>query len=274
MFGYRPQRWRCGISAAVPLGKRNRYGFDMTKPTAAQRAEIGVQSLATLMNYWLATSSHDRLVRILNWGFGESCGLDGGALSRIRNGKQTRGAGLKHLDAMAEANRAIWLWHTAGPDAAIREFGPHSSFGVEAEWINDVRWFPKPDDETQPLDLGDFARLLVGRLNLDYLGAQLLSPSKLQRMNQRLTELLDDLAADLQWGPREAIQQFSEAYPSKDPVRLRKFREVVSGMAEFTPTELELELAALAEMVRSIRKAPSYTPADLQEELLSVRRRP
>jgi hypothetical protein len=245
----------------------------MSNPTASQRAEIGVQSLATLMNYWLASSSHDKLVRILNWGFGEPCGLDGGALSRIRNGKQNRGAGLKHLDAMAEANRAIWLWHTAGPDAAIRQFGPHSSFGVEAEWLDEAKWLPKDSDPSQPLDLGDFARLLVGRLDLDYLGQQLLSPAKLQRMNQRLSELLDDLAADLQWGPREALQQFSRAYPSKDPARLRKFREVVSGMAEFTPTELELELAALAEMVRSIRRVESYSPADLQAELLSVRRR-
>jgi hypothetical protein len=37
-------------------------------------------------------------------------------------------------------------------------------------------------------------------------------------------------------------------------------------------TELELELAAFAEMLRSIRGLDSFTPADLQEELLSVRR--
>ena len=84
------------------------------------------------MNFWLAPSSHDKLAAILRWGYGEPTGLDGGALSRIRNGKQARGAGMRHLDAFAEANRAIWTWHTAGPEAAIQAFGPHSSWEVKA----------------------------------------------------------------------------------------------------------------------------------------------
>ena len=117
--------------------------------TVGERTARGVQSLAALMNYWLAPSSHDKLAAILRWGYGEPTGLDGGALSRIRNGKQTRGAGLRHLDAFAEANRAIWTWHTAGPEAAIAEFGPHSSWEVKAEWLDDAIWLPKPDDATQ-----------------------------------------------------------------------------------------------------------------------------
>lgn len=245
----------------------------MKKPTATERGERGVLALATLMNYWLRPTSHDKLAAIMAWGYGEATGLDGGILSRIRNGKQARGAGLRHLDVMAQANRAIWTWHTAGPEAAIREFGPHSSFDVQAESLDDAIWLPKDADPSQPLDLGDFASLLVGRLELSYLGEQLLSPSKLQRMNQRLVELLDSMAAEREWGPREAIQEFSKAYPSKDPARQRKFRNVITGISEFSPAELELELAALAEMVRAIRRLESYTPADLQKELLSARRR-
>jgi hypothetical protein len=245
----------------------------MEGTTAAERAERGVQALASLMNYWLAPSSHDKLAAIIRWGFGESAGLDGGALSRIRNGKQSRGAGIKHLDAFAEANRAIWTWHTSGPAAAIKEFGPHSSWDVKAEWLDEAIWLPRDDDPTQPLDLGDFALLVAGRLDLPYLGEQLLSPGKLTRMNQRLPELLEDIAYEKDWKLRTAVTQFLAAYPSKDPGRVKKLRDLLSGGAELTTTELEGELAALAEMIRAIRGIKSYTPADLQAELLSARRR-
>lgn len=240
--------------------------------TATDRTARGVQSLAALMNYWLAPVSHDKLAAILRWGYGEPTGLDGGALSRIRNGKQSRGAGLRHLDAFAEANRAIWLWHTASPEEAVRQFGPHSTWDVRAEWLDDAIWLPKPNDPTMPLDLGDLAMLLMGRLELPYLGPQLLSPAKLQRMSQRLCELLDDEAAEQGWGPREAVARFTVAYPSRDPGRLRRLRDLVTGAAELTASELELETAALAEMFRAIRQLQSYSPADLQAELMSARR--
>jgi hypothetical protein len=242
-------------------------------PTVAERTARGVQSLAALMNYWLAPSSHDRLAAILRWGYGEPTGLDGGALSRIRNGKQARGAGLRHLDAFAEANRAIWMWHTAGPEAAIAEFGPHSSWEVKAEWLDDAIWLPKPDDATRPLDLGDLSMLLMDRLQLDYLGPQMLSPGKLVQMSQRLCEVLDEEAAEQGWGPREAVQRFAAAYPSRDPARQRKLRDLVTGAVELTAAELELETAALAEMFRTIRGLESYSPAELQAELQSARRR-
>jgi len=247
-------------------------------PTASERTARGVQALATLMNYWLAKVSHDKLAAILKWGWGENTGMDGGALSRIRNGLQSRGAGLRHLDAFAQGNRAIWTWHTAGREAAIKEFGPHSIWKVKAgpltaETIDDAIWLPKADDPTTPLDLGDLAMLLMDRLTLPYLGPQLLSPAKLHRMSQRLCELLDEEAAEQGWGPREATARFAAAYPSKDPARQRLLRDLVTGAGELTTSEMELEMAALAEMFRAIRGLDSYSPADLQAELSSDRRR-
>jgi hypothetical protein len=240
--------------------------------SAAARVEHGVQALASLLNHWLASSSNDRLSAIFRYAYGESTGLDGGAISRIRNGRQPRGAGLKHLDAMSEANRCIWIWHQLGPEAAIKEFGPHSSWDVQAEWLDDAIWLPSPIDPTQPLDLGELAMLLMGRIELPYLGQHLLAPAKLSRMSERLPELLDDLAAEQGWRMREALTAFIAAYPSRDPSRLRRFRELVTGAKDFTGPELESELAALAQMIATIRQLDSYTPAELQAELLSVRR--
>jgi hypothetical protein len=91
-------------------------------------------------------------------------------------------------------------------------------------------------------------------------------------MSERLPELLDDLAAEQGWRMREALTAFVAAYPSRDPGRLRRFRELVTGAKDFTGPELESELAALAQMIATIRQLDSYTPAELQAELLSARR--
>jgi hypothetical protein len=238
---------------------------------ATERSEKGVQTLASLMNYWLATSSHDKLAAILRWGYGEPTGLDGGSLSRIRNAKNSRGPGIKHLDVMAEANRAIWMWKR-DPASAIRAFGPHSSFDVHAEWLDEICWLPAPaPNEDQPLDLGDLAMLLMSRLELPYLGGQLLSPSKLSRMTEQFAQLLEDEASERKWGPREATQRFLAAYPGTDPGRQRRLKDLLMG-GDISGTDLELELAAFAEMLRLIRGLDLFTPADLQDELLSARR--
>lgn len=242
----------------------------MEHTTTAERQERGTQSLAALFNYWFARSpnvGHRPLAAIIHWSINEATGFDSGILSRIRNGKQTRGAGLMHLDAFAQANRAIWVWHTQGEQAALREYGPFSSFGVQPEWLPDASWLPKADDPTQPLDLGDFANLLAGRLELPYLNGKL-SAGQAKRANDRLAELLDNLAAEQGWGPREAMKRFAEAYPPTDHARVHRLRELLMG-EQLSQAELELELAALAEMIRQVRGVTSYGPGDLQQELLS-----
>jgi hypothetical protein len=245
----------------------------METTTAAQRLELGTQRIADLFNFWFARSpgvGHRPFAAIIHWAINEATGFDSGILSRIRNNRQPRGAGLQHLDAFAAANRAIWMWQTQGEQAAIREYGPFSSWGVVPEWLSDAAWLPKPDDETQPLDLGDFANIQLGRLELPYLSGQM-SAGQAKRANDRLAELLDDLAADNGWGPREAVQQFIQAYPPTDHARQYRLKELLMGEA-FTQAELEMELAALAEMIRHVRGLKTYSPGDLQAELLSDRR--
>ena len=242
---------------------------------ARERGERGVQALGQLVTYWLAPVTHSQLSAILEWAYGEPTGLTAGVLSRIRNVNQQRGAGLKHLDAMAEANRAIWVWHTMGPDVAVREFGPFSSWSIRPEWLDAAVWLPKADDPQRPLDLGDLAMLLVGRLELPYLGPTVMSPAESTHAIRRLSDLLEQLAAQQGWGPREAMAQFLEAYPNQDRGRRQLLRDVVLGTADLSPGDLELELAAIAEMIRVLRdlKPGTYGPADLREELLSDRLR-
>jgi hypothetical protein len=234
------------------------------------RIERGVQRLAALMRYWLSHNlSQDKLAAIVRWAYGETSGFDGGAFSRIQNGKQSRGAGIRHLDAIAEANRAIWCWQQQGEAEAIRQFGLHSSYGVSPELLNSTIWLPKPDDATRPLDLGDLANVLMGRLELPYV-AERLSSREARRASERLIELLDELAQQRGWRPLEAVQRFLAAYPGGTRVRVARMKEMLLG-EPFTQPELELELAALAEMIRQVRGVEVFSPAQLQEELLSAR---
>jgi len=243
----------------------------MTSKSLQERLEHGVQSLAALLNYWLARSSlsHDQLTAILDWGMGERSMFYGGTISRIRNGYQKRGAGLQHLDAMAQGNKAIWAWQVLGEEAAITTFGPYAGWGVQPAWIRKAIWLPKADDEKAPLNVGDLALLLAGRLELPYLSGVFISPAETRRMNEGLGKLFDGIARERRWSPREALAEFLKAYPSTDRVRQQRLKALVMGEETLSLSELEGELAALAELVGQIRGQKFYSPGDLQAELLS-----
>lgn len=245
----------------------------MTSTKLQERLEQGVQALAALLNYWLARSSlsHDQLTAILDWGMGEKSMFYGGTISRIRNGYQKRGAGLQHLDAMAQGNKAIWAWQVLGEEAAITMFGPYAGWGVEAAWIRKAIWLPKADDEKAPLTVGDLSMLLVGRLELPYVSPVFVTPAEARRMNEGLGRLFDELARERKWSPREALAELLKAYPPTDRVRQQRLKAVVLGEESLSLSELEGELAALAELVRVIRGQAFYSPGDLQAELLSDR---
>jgi hypothetical protein len=251
-------------------------GLNQPLRLASERHEQGVTALASLLNYWLGRSgmSHEQLVALASWGLGETGMLDATVISRVRNGRQTRGASLRHLDAMAAANRAIWLWQTQGQNGAWKELGPHHGWSVRDEWLEDAIWLPHPDHETEPLSFADFASVLAGHMELPYLAQTLLSPGDAARLSDGLAHLLEDLIADRGWGPREGIRQLLDAYPANDTARQRRLRGVIVGEVHLGREELEAELYALAEMIRVVRKLKpgGYGPAQLQQELLTGRR--
>ncbi len=62
------------------------------------------------------------------------------------------------------------------------------------------------------------------------------------------------------------------AYPAADEARRERFRGVILGEQQLTRDELQEELLAIAEAVRTLRELPigSYGPAELLAELLAM----
>lgn len=243
--------------------------------TAQDRQAHGVRQLGALLNYWLARSnwSHTAMAAVGDWAYGEQSPMQHSVISRCRNANQARGAGLAHLDALAELNQALWLWHERGAAAAIQRYGLPSSAGVEPQWLDDAVWLPKADRPNEPLDLGDFALLVSGRLELPYLSPWQVGKTDASRICGGLGPLLDAIASENSWGPGEATRKFRAAYPSTDKKRLKRLTQLLTGEKPLAPAELEQEIASLAEMIRRVLGLAEYGPTDLLSELKSESRR-
>lgn len=244
---------------------------------ATQRHEHGVQVFGALINYWFTRSglSHDQMCALASWGLHEKGMIDSAVISRIRNGKQARGAGLKHVDALSAANRAIWLWQVKGEDRARQDLGPHSSWSVQDQWLNTASWLPHPDDESLPLEFADFMLVLAGYMDLHYLSITNLSPGDATKLSRALGKLIEDEVSEHGWGLREAVSRMLTVYPVDDQVRQKRFGQVIAGFHQYNQFELEGEMYAVAETIRQIRglKSGEYGVRELREELLSAHHR-
>jgi hypothetical protein len=240
---------------------------------ASMRHENGIRQLSAMLNYWLTRSglAYEQLLAIASWGLNEQGMLDKGTLSRIRKGNRTYGASVRHLDALAAANRAIWLWQVKGQQKAWARLGPHTGWGVKDEWLDTACWLPHPDHPNEPLELGDLAELLVGILDLPYVGPAPLSAKDARTASGELAHLLDRLCAERGWGAMAGLRNLMEVYPVGDRGRQQRMRRVITGEQLLSGDELEGELHALAEMIRVARglKPGEYGPGELQAELMT-----
>ena len=128
---------------------------------------------------------------------------------------------------------------------------------------------PVADQPQLPLEFADFAEVLVGRTELPYLGIATLGQGNSQEMSDRLSDLLNALLTATGLGPREALKALLTAYPTKDPDRQSRLMALVMGSGQLSRDELEAELYALAEAIRSLRDLSpgGYGPGDLAREL-------
>jgi hypothetical protein len=241
------------------------------KQPLAQTLEQGDHWIRQAVAYWIdrSTSSLREMASIAHWGLGERTSFSHSIISRIANGKL--GISLPPLIALEALNRAAWLWHTKGAEAARAELGPPSAFKLTDEAIDGTIWLPVPGEEHHPLDLMDLVAVWAGRLELPYLGARLLLPGEQPRLSEKLSPLLDATIVAAGLSPMVGVRQLLAAYPAADDARRERFRSVILGEVQLTREELQDELLAIAEAIRVLRGLPlgAYGPAQLLAELLA-----
>lgn len=240
---------------------------------ATERHDEGRKALASMVGHWLVSSglSLEQLSLIAAWGLNERGIMDKSILSRIRTGAKTRGASLAQIDALSAANQAIWLWQVRGQDKAWARLGPHSGWGVRDEWLDNASWLAHPDHPNEPLEFADMAEVMVGYLDLPYVGPPPLSAADARVASDQLARLLDRLCAERGWGAMAGVRNLMAGYPVSDRGRQQRMRRVIVGEQLLSGDELASELHALAEMVRAVRqlKPGEYGPRELQAELMS-----
>jgi hypothetical protein len=236
-----------------------------------QQLVSGFMAMGALVSYWRGRSelSGSQLSAIAAYGLGQSGWLDSSMVSRIENARQARGCSLKNLLAFDAANQVIHAWQTEGQQAVWARWGPHTVWGVREQWLQEAIWLPVADQPQHPLEFEDFAAVLVGRSELPYLGTVSLGQGDSQAMSDRLSDLLNALLTSTGLGPREALKALLTAYPTKDPDRQSRLMALVMGSGSLSRDELEAELYALAEAIRSLRDLSpgGYGPGDLAREL-------
>lgn len=241
----------------------------VTDKPATERHERGKIHFFAAFNHFLGHSglSHDQTASVVAWGLGQAGVLSASDVSKIRNGKFDRGAGLPKIDAIAAANTAIWLWSARSPAKAREQLGPPSSWRVEEAWLDDAGWMPHPDNPAEPLRFGNWCEVLAGHLVLPYLLPRELPP---RESSDRLVRLLSDAALASGASIRDAIDTIMQAYGPADQGRRSRLKGVLTDSREaFSRDELELELHDLAEVLRVLQGKPegSYGAAELQAEL-------
>jgi hypothetical protein len=247
---------------------------------ASRRHLIGRQHLSAVLNFWMARAglSHEQLGSFADWAMSEKGWLSSPQLSHLRNGSVVKPSH-RNLDALGGANEAIWLWQRRGEQVCHRRYGPHSSYRIEDQTLNNAIWLHHPVHTDEPLRYADFCDLQAGYLSLPYLGEVNLSPSEARSLSQALADLFDRLAQERigeGQSMRQALDSVLAAYPSSaSPDRRDHLRSVILGTADYTKAELEKELFMLAETVRQLRGLPEgdYGPAELHAELSASRRR-
>lgn len=239
----------------------------------SQQLVQGYMTFGALIRYWRGRSrlSGAQLEAIADWGLGERGWLNTGVLSRIERATQTRGCGLKHLLAFDAANAAIHTWQVRGRQEAWARFGPHTVWGVRDEWLDEAIWLPAPDHPDEAMEFADFAEVLVGRMEVPYLGNVVLRDGDAEAMSSRLSDLLNEAIGDRGLSPRQAMKTLLAAYPTKDSDRQSRLIALVMGSGGLSRDELEAELYAVSEALRDLRGLTpgSYGPGDLAAELSS-----
>lgn len=266
--------WPLPMSNAPEPPEEPAAGLDRPILPATDRHNHGRAHLGHVLNYWLSKSNLTtrQLSRIADWGLDERGWLHDAKISQIRRNAFIRALPMRYLDAMGSANQAIWTWQCRGEQEALAKYGPPSKDRIKTEWLDRAIWLPHPDYPSEPLGPADWFDVATGYLELPQVASPVLAPAEGPQLTDELCKLLSNLVATESY--RDQVRHLVRLYPIADKERRDRFASVLIGATTYESAEMEAELYAMSEVVRSLRglTAKDYGPAELYAELTRDRR--
>lgn len=251
-------------------------GSRASRLTLARRHAMGRAAMAQAIAYWTTRSglSYQQFQSLGDWASGEKRLLIGSQLARMRHAG-VRSPHMSVFEGLYLTNQALANWQHDSTEA-LRTYGPLSAYSnLSPEALDGAFFLYRPDAPSEPLTFCDWINLFTGRLELPYIDSVVLNERDTAKLVEELATLVNDVIAELGLGPRDGIARFMDAYPVKDPGRRQRLKELVLFGTGMDPAEMEDEMAAVAETIRSLRNLPpdSFGPTQLYSELTSGRRR-
>lgn len=239
--------------------------------TANRCHELGREHFASLIVYWLQKSnlSLRNFCLIANWAVRENW-LSSGILSHITSGRD-RKVSMRCIHAFSVVNELFWLWSLEDKNAARDRFGNPEDASISKFMLDNAIWLPRPSREFLPMEIGDFAEVLCGKIELSYIGVHL-SPKEGTYMSEEIREILKKATAEM--SNEEAIKKLTTLYPVKEERRKSIIKKLMLDSFELSTEEMEAELPWLAQVVGNMRGLRDYSAAELRADLLTRRIRP
>lgn len=230
----------------------------MRLAAAQQRHEQGRHHLAAVLNWWLSRSdlSHNQASAIAGWVAGDHTWLQPSQLSHLRNARLATPQ-LKVFEGLAALNEAVATWKTRGEQHCTTQWGELPAPPVSSALLDRAiaLWHPDTGSGEHPLVFHDFCDLFVGRLRLEGISEQVLSPAQSRAISEAIASDLDAWLIR-QGGIRSGMAKIKRIYPAQ---RLQKLEQVILGQSSFQPEELQEQRDALALLIATTVVHPSDT---------------
>ena len=237
--------------------------------SSSRRFQQGQEAFPSLIKYWVKTSklSLRQFCAIANWAANEPGSLANGVLSHIIHGNVQK-ISIRYLDLFSLINQSIWLWQVKGKEEAWSLLGPHSTWGIEAHWLDHAIWLPHPKNSENPITLGDFTYILAGQLEVPYLKK---NPKAMdsKEMIAAFSKYMNSVASHLHISTRDFYRLLVESHSSITPDRSRLIASLLLEVNDVSVEQFNDEFHELAcALNRAQKKGTSISDVDqLREQL-------
>lgn len=244
------------VLAPIALSEQGRnHGptHTMSTPTLNDRYDRGREAFGAMLRAWLASSglSYSQLQALGKWATGGMSWISTSQLTKMRNDRSYSPA-YRFIEALAASNEAIRVWREEGPQAARSRYGPLQR-PLTAGLMDACIWLPDPASPQRSLGFLDLIAIFVGLQPAPQIAQPAIVEAQASVLSDAIGRRLDQWLA-ARGGVRAGFQELLTLYDVADLDRIARLRDVVIGVATFSPEQLEEELPALCWLFSAIEQ--------------------